>query len=142
MNAYKCINFSVQTDNKGLNVDEFNKVISIVNDDNLLNDKLNNYIYYNNKISKINDKIMETLLIDTNIDKNRINIEQDGGSKEDEEAQKETEIFKSLLNITITLLSRKSSVGFTSKPLSMREEIFFPTAAIGVISFGSEIDFT
>jgi hypothetical protein len=97
MNAYKCINFSVQTDNKGLNVDEFNKVISIVNDDNLLNDKLNNYIYYNNKISKINDKIMETLLIDTNIDKNRINIEQDGGSKEDEEAQKETEIFKSLL---------------------------------------------
>lgn len=103
MSAYICLNFSVQDDNKGLSSDEFNKAIALFNDDNLLNDRLHNYIYYNGKVSKINDTIMETLSINTNIRIEQKIVDeqksdrQSGGADEDDDLAAEKETLKSVL---------------------------------------------
>lgn len=81
MSSFTCINLAAPQKLRELSDKDFIDALYVINDDNILNDKLKNYIYYDAKVTKVSDIMMETLMVNTNINDN--NSGELGGSLEE-----------------------------------------------------------
>lgn len=117
MSSFTCINLAAPQKLRELSDKDFMDALYIINDDNILDDNLKNYIYYDAKVTKVSNIMMETLLVNTNI--NDANSSMAGGSLDDVKKNKEEgEVMSSVLD-NIQLIDKPNLLMLPSNPLQI-----------------------